>query len=690
MKKRNPLATRRLDSPWRRSPLQLALAAGLFAPLPGLAQQAEERALPRIDVVGPDERDVERIPGSVAVIKRADLERSRPMSTEEALRVVPGIVIKPEEESAVVANIGLRGLSAADNKLLVLEDGVPVSPGAFTGNGRYYNPRIQRMEGVEVLKGASSLRYGPNTIGGVINYKTKQPQDGVAVTTQFGSFGYQEYMLEAGGKSSDGRAIGGINAVSASSDGFMGKGFEMRDVMLKGGVALTESQWLSAKVTHYQNDANISYRGLLLDAYKNRARYNPAPDDYFLTGRDSVDLNHEWTIAPGAQLNTLIYWSRMYRDYWRFDTVSGAPILNGRWNYSDTVRGNNRDFERRGIDSRLKLSHGAFGVASEAEIGVRVADETMYSAVVTANRATPRSGTTGSISQQKAVNSAFFAENRLVLSDRLAVTPGVRVEHYTLERSVPSGAATSSNTEVMPGTGSTFRITGNDQLFAGVYKAFAPPQIADAISGTGIDQQLDAERSTNFEIGVRGRREKLRYELSAFKMDFTNQIVPGNSGGFVRFNAGKTVHQGLEAGVSYDLGRGFHVHANMTYVPVARFQSGEFAGNRVTYTPELVSNLILGYQGEKLRTSLIVSHVGSQYTDQQNTLPITESTSGFFTGKMPAYTLLDLTANYAVSKQMTLFGSIRNLTDTHYIASLRQGIYVGPSRSVMAGLRYKF
>src|SRR5690606_41162684 len=65
-----------------------------------------------------------------------------------------------EEESAVVANISMRGIPADSPKTLILEDGVPVAPGLFVGNGRYYNPRIQHIESIEVLKGASSLRYG--------------------------------------------------------------------------------------------------------------------------------------------------------------------------------------------------------------------------------------------------------------------------------------------------------------------------------------------------------------------------------------------------------------------------------------------------------------------------------------------------------------------------------------------------
>lgn len=669
-----------------------AVSVLLLCPPLAWAQESSEKILPRIDVVGSSDLEIEKIPGSVAVVKKEELEFLRPMSTEAALKNVPGIVIKPEEESAVVANIGLRGLSANENKLLVLEDGVPVAPGAFTGNGRYYNPRIQRMEGIEVLKGASSLRYGPNTIGGVINYKTKQPEDGVVVTGQMGSFGYKEYMLEAGGKTKDGNAIGGINAVTASSDGFMGKGYDMTDIMLKGGLALTDKQWLSAKVTHYKNDANISYRGVFLADYNNRVKYNPAPDDYLLIARDSLDVNHEWNIASDMKLNTLVYWSQMYRDYWRFG-LNATPVLNGRWNYSNNVAGNNRDFERRGIDSRLKFNHESFGLQNETEIGVRIADETMHSEVVNATRANPRSGTIDQTKtvNQRAVNSAIFAENRFIISENFAISPGVRIEHYTLEKIISNTRGNSSNTEFMPGIGSTYRISPSAQMFGGVYKAFAPPQIADAISDAGLDQQLDAERSTNYEIGVRGTHKKLRYELAAFMMDFSNQIVKSitNTSSFA--NAGKTIHKGLEAGLGYELGAGFDVNANLTYVPVAKIESGQFVGKRVTYTPEMVSNLTIGYKQDKFKSSLVVSYVSAQFTDQGNNVSITELTNNdLWSGKLQGYTVADINLSYAVDKNLSYFGAIRNLTDTHYIASLRQGIYVGTSRNVMAGIRYKF
>ena len=117
-------------------PLALSLAIlGLIGSHAVLAQ--EPRSLPSIKVVGDAEDETARQPGAVAIVTTEELELQQPRSTEEALRAVPGVTIKGEEESAIVVNIGIRGLSSADYKTLMLEDGVPVAPGLFVGNGRY-------------------------------------------------------------------------------------------------------------------------------------------------------------------------------------------------------------------------------------------------------------------------------------------------------------------------------------------------------------------------------------------------------------------------------------------------------------------------------------------------------------------------------------------------------------------------
>jgi Fe(3+) dicitrate transport protein len=103
-----------------------------------------------------------------------------------------------------------------------------------------------------------------------------------------------------------------------------------------------------------------------------------------------------------------------------------------------------------------------------------------------------------------------------------------------------------------------------------------------------------------------------------------------------------------------------------------------------------VANIGLEHSVGNLRTALNWHHTGRQYTDVMNTVAINERTSGFFTGRINNYTLLDLNAVYELNQNITLSASAKNLTDEHYIASLRQGIYVGPERSFDVGVRVKF
>ena len=677
--------------------LIVSMAAVMAAPV------AAETKLPRIDVVGEGQEAVAKQPGSVAVVSKEDLEILQPLSTEDALRKVPGINIKGEEETAVVVNIGMRGLPADSSKTLILEDGVPVAPSLFLGNGRYYNPRIQRMEGIEVLKGAASLRYGPSTIGGVINYQTKTPEDGVSVSGRVGSFGLREGTVELGGSNPSGDAFFGVVYTKAESDGFQNKGYKMDDLMVKAGMAIGNDQMIGVKFSHTENEANISYRGLFIDDYEARKTYNPAPDDWFLQERNAFDINHEWDISSDMKLNTLVYWSQVSRDYWRFGVTNNNADSpeTGRWLYTDTVTGNNRAFERQGVDSRLTFNHGLFGIQNEAEIGVRFMTEEMDNQTVTATRDNPRSGTTaGSHSTEQATSVALFAQNRFVVTDKLAVTPGLRVEQYEQTRvneKDRTNSAKTSNTEVMPGVGATYQLTPMAQVYGGVYQAFSPAQSGDALAAVGgvyVDQQLEAERSVNIEIGVRGANARFHYEATAFQMDFDNQIVAGNSDPTLsKQNAGKTLHQGVELAAGYQLGGGFSIDGNLTYIPVSEYRSGTDKGNRIVYSPEMLANLALGYIAGGLKTELSAHHSSEQFGSSDNRTEISGNSGGIggiWGGKLDAYTTIDFNAHYTMNKQLSVFGAVKNLTDERYIAGLRQGIYAGPSRAIELGAKYKF
>ena len=96
-----------------RKPLALALASAALLGVPALFMQAQaqsasaatERELPAIYVIGKDQGAALRQPGAVALVGIEELQLRQPRSTEEMLRTVPGVTVKPEEESAIVAEI---------------------------------------------------------------------------------------------------------------------------------------------------------------------------------------------------------------------------------------------------------------------------------------------------------------------------------------------------------------------------------------------------------------------------------------------------------------------------------------------------------------------------------------------------------------------------------------------------------
>jgi Fe(3+) dicitrate transport protein len=471
----------------------------------------------------------------------------------------------------------------------------------------------------------------------------------------------------------------------------------MNDIVLKGGRQINENQWLSAKFTHYDNEVNTSYVGLRKNEYRNDPDKNPAPNDYFITNRESFDINHEWHISSAIKLNTLMYWTQLSRDFWRRDVQSknaNGTIFKNCDASQYCMTGRNRDFEMMGVDSRLFIEHSSFGLKNETEIGVRIhSDHLSNQTVRSKTDPNARSGIlTGNVTE-KADGLALYAQNRFELSSQLAVTPGLRVENYqqSLKNELTGSNGQASNTELMPGLGLTWQVVPQAQLFAGAFKGFSPAMTATAISGDGVDQQLDAERSINYEIGLRGAMQKLSYEATVFHMDFANQIINQSlSGATDMVNAGKTLNQGLEFALAYDIGAGWQIDGNGTYVATAEFKNAALGptGNRLPYAPELTANLNIGYKVGELKLNLGAYHVSSQYADAANTVIETDDGTK---GKIAAYTVFNLNANYTFDKHLSLFASVRNLANKNYIASRNpDGIFPGVERNLEIGGSYKF
>ncbi|QWD81128.1 TonB-dependent receptor domain-containing protein [Polynucleobacter sp. MWH-S4W17] len=659
---------------------------------------AQDIELPRIDIVGREEKALYKIPGTVDVIDQKKMEELQPQSLQDVLKTIPGVNIRGDEGGlGAIPNIGIRGLGPGrSTKVLLLEDGAPIQPSLFISNASYYSPPVEQIDGIEVLKGASGLKYGPSNIGGVVNYLSKTPAPGFKLTGKVGNYGYRLAELEAGGKSSSNGAIGGINLIQSESNGYQGNGFKMYDILVKGGMEISQNQWLSVKYTHYDNNINTSYVGLRPNQYSNQSKDNPAPNDRFITQRNGVDLNHAIEISPETKINTLMYWSRLSRDYWRQSIVKRtqeSTVFRACNVGADCLIGRNREFQMLGIDSRVSHAYKALGISNEAEFGLRLHTESQINQVLSSKTLT-YSGRLTSQEDNKANSVAVYAQNRFLLSKDFALIPGVRVESYNQTRSnaATGKAGSAKNVETIPQIGATWQLVPQVQAYGSVYKGFAPAQLATAIDDKGVDQQLAPERSTNTELGLRGRSGAFTYDSAIFSMNFSNQIVNQSlAAGISKANGGKSLHQGAEMSLAYALGGGWGINGNATYIPVAKFVGTSSLGrdgNRITYTPKLTSNLGVSYEKNGFNTLVNLNYLSAQYADSANT--VAQNAIGTL-GEVPAFATVNWSANYAINKDWKVFGVINNVFDRRYISSRSpDGIFAGAPLNFQAGMSYQF
>ena len=139
---------------------------------------------------------------------------------------------------------------------------------------------------------------------------------------------------------------------------------------------------------------------------------------------------------------------------------------------------------------------------------------------------------------------------------------------------------------LIPGAGINYSANDRINIFAGIHKGFAPPRIKDAITANGLPYNLDAELSTNYELGTRIKlNDYFSAELTGFILDFQNQIIPvsnssGNSNASGVVNGGQTLHKGIEAGFQIDLGKMAGLKNSYTFESSITVQGSEYSNDR--------------------------------------------------------------------------------------------------------------
>ena len=693
--------------------------------------------MPQIEVIGQTDRFV-RIPGSADIISRAHIHAVMPVSGNEAFRRIPGLHVVEEEGVGLRANIGIRGLDPDKSRtVLVLEDGIPVALAPYGEPELYYTPSIDRMVGVEVLKGSGSILFGPQTFGGVINYLTANPPPVPTATAHVrageggmftGRFGYGTSVGNTGFQA---------NYLHRRGDEVGLLSYNLHDLSSKFKLVLADNSILGVKLGLYNETSNSTYVGLTQAMFDSGMFdfTHLSPDDRLDIRRYSASVTHDYFFSENVRLKTTAFgytttrnWSREDFDnvpvdgrvYNRIVGTTGTP--GGAIYFRNSTGNRNRQFEVMGIEPRLSVNFDASGLRNELDAGVRYLYERAFEQRVDG---TPNQPTSGLLRDDEIRTGRAFSayiQNRIFLTEQLTVTPGLRMEYFNYERDILRINNNEVNVlqsddmlELIPGLGINYVLGSGASVYAGAHRGFGPPRTKDAITAAGIAEDLEAERSWNLEVGLRGPVNAfLAGEVTVFYLDFSNQVIPvsESSGGVGTglsglINGGSTRHAGIETAFVLDISRLAGLSntltlQNSTTYTRATFSSDRFVaagggltqnvnGNILPYAPEWIVNTRLDAEIiSGLRLGLDGTYIGRQFGDPLNTI---EGSLNGRTGEIPAYFVLNGGLMYDLPwvEQLQFSLSVKNLLDERYIVSRRpQGIRVGLPRFVSAGIDFTF
>jgi Fe(3+) dicitrate transport protein len=729
----------------------LSILCLAFFPLFAIAQKAENEVLlkkinndslsyemPQVTVVGSKDKLFSRVPGSVSIISKKDLIQLNPLTGNEVLRKITGLNVVDEEGAGLRVNIGIRGLDPDRSRsVLMLEDGVPIALNPYGEPEMYFTPAIDKMAGLEILKGSGQILFGPQTIGGVVNFFTADPPSGsqTRIKLNGGDNGLFSSFISHG--NTFGKTGFLISYLHKRADNLGTAAFSIHDLSAKIKLQTSEKSNLGLKIGFYDEISNSTYVGLTQNLYDNGGQdfLRIAPEDRLPIRRYNASLTHQLFLNNNIKLQTTAFaytisrnWQRQEFSFTRPNDFSGVVygdtnIPNGALYLRNTTGNRNRQFEVVGIEPKLNIKHLLFNKENVLETGVRFIYERANEQFIIGAKPDASSGNIRDNEIRDGKAFSVYAQNKIDITKKLNINFGARLENYDYQREILRGRfrvngvnnvvrdtsviANSHTLSIIPGAGINFNASETLDFFGGVHKGFAPPRVKDAITSEGVALNLDAELSTNYEFGSRlNLNEIFTAELTGFIMDFKNQIIPvsqssGNLNATGLVNGGATLHKGIEIGFKFDLGKllasknSFYLE-NSTTLQKSFYSADRFIGannirdNRLPYAPNMMIWTAIGTELENgLGLRFSGNYIDNQFTDELNS--IAPSANGR-TGQIDSRFIIDGNLSYKLPKTNANINiAAKNLTDQRYISSRRpEGIRVGLPRLITLGFDYTF
>ena len=687
--------------------LALAVSAGSAFAQDAASQADGDTVLEATVVTGdwllePKKEKVLSHAGARTVVDRQEFEKRGASNIRDVLNEVPGVQVQDSNGtggSDMSLNLGVRGLtSRLSPRSTVLVDGVPLAYAPYGGPQLSIFPlTLGAVESVDVIRGAGSVRYGPQNVGGIINFTTRPiPEESTALVSNTseitGDNGHIKSMpsVFVGGTSDNG--FGGAILYS----GIHGEGYrsssdrsDIDDILLKGKYTISDTDDISLNLHHYEGEGRMP-GGLTTAEYDDDPYQSTRKYDEFSGHRTDVSLRYQHDDGIN-NFDVLAY----YVDTFRTSGIEVPDKKESPSKYTMTLAP--RNFHYFGIEPRYSRLFVGDDVTQEVTIGYRYLEESnaekdirTLSDDVRADGRNPYSLAryTKQTTSGGTRANAFYIDDQIEVGN-WTITPGVRYEmietYNNIKEFETSGQPKKRDNsrprvdynEALPTLSIAYRINDYWNVFANAGVSFGPMQYNQLADGT---DGLEPEKAKTYEVGTHYESDDWSAEATVFYINFDEEMFlerPLGSSDSQWTNLGATKHRGLETSVRHDfsgltpaLGGLLSAFASYTYTD-ATYEAGAFKGYDLPFYSKHVAAVGASYQRNRWNLSADVKAYSQQYSPGPVASGIytrKESASGRY-GDIPGYGTVNARASYQLFEDETTSSvavGVRNLFDKNY------------------------
>ncbi len=396
------------------------------------------------------QNSVKSFAGARSVVKKEDIQASGAASIADVMRRIPGVQASENSStagSAMSLNIGVRGLTGRFSpRSTVLLDGIPLAVAPYGQPQLSFAPvSLNNIESIDVVRGGGAVRYGPQNVGGVVNFKTRAVPstpgisgDATLRQNDYAEGGHStQYGVFLGSQLDNGLGLALLYSGLDGSTWRAASDEKVNDLALKFRYALGEGAEVYGKASYYDVNSRTP-GGLTVAEYAANPFQNTRPTDYWKGERKGLDLGYVNTLSDTQEFEIRAFYNDSFRQ---------STLINAKRNQLTTQP---RNYEVLGLEPRYtqRLAWGA--TSHDVTVGYRYIRERGDDNAFT----TPIGGSAGATTTFDNATDA----HAVYVDDRIAfgawrVTPGVRFEHIRSRRDDPATAEApfkTSNYKTLP------------------------------------------------------------------------------------------------------------------------------------------------------------------------------------------------------------------------------------------------